>query len=90
LLAICSQKAVLEITSARIMYFLRFSIAIIPPKTKKNRQISIHGSSRIAKNIQGLFKILVSYLACSQICLNLPVNHHHFGYITKLTPKKKE
>jgi hypothetical protein len=52
LLAICSQKTVLEITSARIMYFLRFSIAIIiPPKSKNNWQISIQGSSTIARNI---------------------------------------
>jgi hypothetical protein len=33
--------------------------------------------------------VLISYLTCSQIWLNLLVNHHHFGYITKLTPKKK-
>jgi hypothetical protein len=28
-----------------------------------------------------------SSLACSQIWLNLHVDHHHFGCITKLTPK---
>jgi len=28
-----------------------------------------------------------SYLTCSQIWLNVPVVHHHFGYNTKL-PKK--
>jgi hypothetical protein len=32
----------------------------------------------------------ISYLACSQIWLNLLMDHCHFGYITKLTPKKKE
>ncbi len=26
-------------------------------------------------------------LACSKIWLNLPMDHHHFGYITKLTKK---
>jgi hypothetical protein len=30
------------------------------------------------------------YLARSQIWLNLPMDHHHFGYITKLTQKKKQ
>jgi hypothetical protein len=34
----------------------------------------------LAKNIEGCFKILVSYLVCSQIWLNLRVDHHfHFG-----------
>jgi hypothetical protein len=28
----------------------------------------------------------VSFLACSQIWLNLAVEHCDFGYITKLTP----
>jgi hypothetical protein len=31
----------------------------------------------------------LSHVACSQIWLNLPMDHHHFGYITKLTGKKK-
>jgi hypothetical protein len=30
---------------------------------------------------------LLSYLAFSQIWLNLPTDDRHFGYITKLTPK---
>jgi hypothetical protein len=37
-----------------------------------------------------LKKCPTSYLACSsQIWLNLHVDHHRFGYITKLTQKKK-
>jgi hypothetical protein len=36
------------------------------------------------------FKIILSYLSCSQVWLNLPVeDHRHFGYNTKLTPKNK-
>ncbi len=31
---------------------------------------------------QRMLKILLSCLACSQIWLNLPVDDHHFGYIT--------
>jgi hypothetical protein len=34
--------------------------------------------------------LLKSYLAYSQIWLNLLMDHRHFGYITKLTPQKKE
>jgi hypothetical protein len=33
-------------------------------------------------------KILLSHLSCSQIWLNLLVDRHHYGYITKLTKKK--
>jgi hypothetical protein len=67
--------------------FLRFSIGRIQPKFKKKCQISTHGSNRIAKKEKDVFKILVSYIAC-QNWLNLHVDHHHFGYIAKLTPKK--
>jgi hypothetical protein len=31
---------------------------------------------------------IFSDLACSQIWLHLPVNHHHFGYNTNLRKKK--
>jgi hypothetical protein len=44
------------------------------------------------QNIEGCFK-QTWYLACSQIWLNLPVDHCYFGYITKLTlptPKKEK
>jgi 1,2-phenylacetyl-CoA epoxidase catalytic subunit len=34
------------------------------------------------------FKELLSYLACSQIWLNLLVDHCHFGYITNATEKE--
>ncbi len=34
------------------------------------------------------FKFLLSYLVCSQIGSKLPVDHHHFGYNTKLPHKK--
>jgi hypothetical protein len=32
-----------------------------------------------------LYYDLISCLACNQIQLNLPMDHHHFGYVTKLT-----
>jgi hypothetical protein len=36
-------------------------------------------------------KKLLSYLACSQKpWLNLPIDDHHFGYITKLTTKQNK
>ncbi len=35
------------------MRFLRFSIAIIRPKFKKNRHISVRGSKQVAKNVEG-------------------------------------
>jgi hypothetical protein len=35
---------------------------------------------QVAKNIDGSFENLLSYLACSHIWLNLPVDHRHFGY----------
>jgi hypothetical protein len=63
-------------------------IEMLKPKGSQ-KFISIHGSSNVAKNIEGCFKIFVSYLACSQIWLNLPVDHCHFGYSTKLPTKKK-
>jgi hypothetical protein len=35
--------------------------------------------------------MLLLYLAaCNQIWLNLPVDHHHFGYITKLYSQTQE
>jgi hypothetical protein len=87
-----AKKAILRIKSAKIKCFLRFSIAIIRSKFKKNHQISIDGNfyrwvKRVAKSIEGCLKNLFSYLACSQIWLNLLVDHHHFGYIRKLTKK---
>jgi hypothetical protein len=42
----------------------------------------------LGNNIYERLKNLLSFLACSQIWLNLPVDHSHFGYITKLTPKE--
>jgi hypothetical protein len=72
------------------MLFYHFNSPQIPPNFKKNRQISAHSSSRLSKNIEGCVKkIVVSYLVCSQIWLNLPLNDCHFAFITKLTPKKK-
>jgi hypothetical protein len=40
-----------------------------------------------SQNIEGYFKFLLSYLACSQIWLNVPVDHGHLGYITQFTKK---
>ncbi len=38
--------------------------------------------------IKGFLILLLSYLLCSQIWLNLVVDDHQFGYITKLKNKK--
>jgi hypothetical protein len=46
LLGLYSQKAKLKIKSAKMKFFLTFSIArFIRPKFQKNREISIHGST---------------------------------------------
>jgi hypothetical protein len=37
--------------------------------------------------IEGSFSKTLSYLPCSQIWLNLPIDNRHFGYMTKLTQK---
>jgi hypothetical protein len=79
----------IEIWSCKIkVCFLRFSIARIQPQFKKKCQISTLGSNGLAKKEKDVFTILISYLAC-QNWLNLHVDLHHFGYITKLTPKKQ-
>jgi hypothetical protein len=39
--------------------------------------------------LNNVFKTLLSYSPSSQIWLNLPVDHPHFGYNTKLNPKIK-
>jgi hypothetical protein len=39
-------------------------------------------SEHVAKKMDVL-KILFSYFSCSQIWLNPPLDHGHFGYITK-------
>jgi hypothetical protein len=41
-----------------------------------------------SQKCKGYFFNLLSYLGCSQIWQNLPANHGHFGYNSKLTPKK--
>jgi len=93
LLAICSPTR--EITNFKCS--LEISIARSRPKFKENCQIFIHGSSRVGKNIlqiEGFFKFLLSYLTCSQIWLNLPIDdwplclHHKSGYIARLIKKK--
>jgi hypothetical protein len=48
----------------------------------------MHGPSRLAKKIEGCFNILFSYLACNHIWLNLRMDDHHFGDITKFTQNK--
>ncbi len=62
---IYSQISIFVIKSAKIMCFLRFSIARIRPNFKKNCQISTYGLSKVAQNIEVCFKILLSYLVCS-------------------------
>jgi hypothetical protein len=45
------------------------------------------GSQKYRKNV---LEILLSYLACSQIWLNLHIDYCHFGYNTKLPTKKRK
>jgi hypothetical protein len=42
----------------------------------------------IEKDALFYFKIIILFIA--KIGLNLPMDDHHFGYITKLTPQKKK
>ncbi len=46
----------------------------------------VQGSSQ--NKIKGCLIFEVSYFAFSQIWLNLPMDDHHFGYITKFDKKK--
>jgi hypothetical protein len=79
------KKAILKI---KIKCFLRFSIAIIHQKLRKIAIfLSVHGSSSQPTIIEGRFEILLSYLPCSHIWLNL--DHRQFGYFTKLRKIKK-
>jgi len=56
---------------------------------EKNRQIFLKILFKVgSQKYKGYFFNLLSYLGCSQIWQNLPANHGHFGYNTKLTPKK--
>jgi len=66
------------------------------PKVRKKRicQIPIFGFQCVTKYIKGWVKIYTSYLAYSQIWLNLPINDHQFFYIFPgtvaiVTPKEK-
>jgi hypothetical protein len=71
----------------KIMCFLRFRIARIRKVicVEIARYLSIHGSSRVAKNV---LKILVSYLlACGQIWRNLSVDGCHFWLWLKIALK---
>jgi hypothetical protein len=79
----------LKIESAKIKSsYLRLSIARIRLRFKKIRHISINGLNYLVKKLEGgLFFFSVSYLACSQIWLNLSMDDRHLSYITKLTPK---
>jgi hypothetical protein len=47
----------------------------------------VQGSSQ--NKIKGCLIFEVSYFASNQIWLNLPMDDHHFGYITKLTKKRQ-
>jgi hypothetical protein len=45
------------------------------------------GNQKYKKKV---FKNFTFIFSGSQIWLNLPMHHHHFGYNTKLTPHKKK
>ncbi len=67
-LAIYSQKYIFKIKIAKIMRFMGISIARIRLKFKKKSLGFLYiVQLGLAKNIEGCFKILLSYLACSQM-----------------------
>ncbi len=76
--------------SAKIKSFLRFSIVRIQPKFKKICQIFTHVQVCGQKYKKMFLKLYFHILACSQIWLNLHVDHQHFGYITKLTKRNTD
>jgi hypothetical protein len=61
-----------KLKSAKIKCLLRFSIAIIRSKCKKNLHISLHGFKYFSQKWDLMKNVLLSYLACSQIWLSLP------------------
>jgi hypothetical protein len=68
---------------------LRFSIAKIHRNSRKISRFlqMVQVCSQKYRKMYRIFTFI--FLAYSQICLIFLVNHHHFSYITKLTPKKK-
>jgi hypothetical protein len=58
-----AEKSILKTKSAKIKSFVSFSIAIIPPKIGKNRQIYITTFKCVAENIETTF--LNSTFRCS-------------------------
>jgi hypothetical protein len=48
----------------------------------------VQGSSQ--NKIKGCLIFEVSYFACSQIWLNLPMDDHHFGLHHKIDKKKRQ
>ncbi len=57
-----------------------FSIAKVWLEFKKFCQNCAHGSKMVVKTIEWCLKVfLFSYLSCSQIWLNLPINDCHQG-----------
>ncbi len=83
LLAIHCQKAVLKLKSAILKCLLRFSIARI----RSNIVRFLYMVQVCSQKYEIKYKKLFSYFACSQIWLNLHVDHCHFGYITKIDIK---
>ncbi len=69
---------------------MRFSIVRIQPKFKKICQIFTHVQVCGQKYRKMFLKLYFHILACSQIWLNLHVDHQHFGYITKLTKRNTD
>ncbi len=84
LLYVAKKIYIKKFKSAKIKSYLRFSIAIIPPKFKKTCQLSyIHASSRQPKNYRRMFKRNVPSIfsqqpnLAKQFCGSLPFWLHH-------------
>jgi len=78
-----------KIKSAKTKCFVRFSIVRIRPKFKKNHQISLYmGQEASQKYRRMFFRKSLSYLACSQIWLNLSYGSSSLWLHHKIREKK--
>ncbi len=74
------QNAILKIKTAKIMYFLRFSIARSQSNLRKITRYFNKLEAGSQKYRRKCFYKLLSCLACSQNWLNICVNDHHFVF----------
>jgi hypothetical protein len=81
LLAIYSQNAILKIKLIKSSAFRDFQQPKLDKILRKIARLLYMGSSREAKIYRTMFFKTIHIWHC--IWLNLPVDHHHFGYNPK-------